>query len=78
LAGKDDVGSFGRQREVVLNEHLDVVEASLHEVLGENRQASLPRPDLGRGSATTGVVSHLLGDSHGQGSIQSQRGEAGG
>lgn len=41
--GQDDVGALGGQRQLVLNEHLDVVQSSVEEVRAKGGQAPLPR-----------------------------------
>ena len=72
-----DVSALRRERQMVLDEYLDLVETSLDEVLREHGKATLPRPDLRRGLPTTGVMSHLLGQSHAQSAVQPKRGETG-
>lgn len=78
LAGEDDVRTFRGERQVVLDQDLDVVQAGLDEVLREDREAAFPGGDLGGGGAVAGVVSHLFCQSDRQRPVHRQRGEAGG
>jgi hypothetical protein len=47
-AAQHDVGALAGQRQLVLDQHLDRVEAALHQVGGQRVQAALPGPDLRR------------------------------
>jgi len=64
LSGEYDIGSFGGQRQVVLEQYFNLLETGLQEVLGEDGQASFPGSDLGGCGASACVVAHLLGESH--------------
>lgn len=72
------VGAFGSQWEVVFDQDLDVAQPCLDQVLREDRQAAFPGSEFCRGSTSTGVVAHLLGDPRGQGSICRQVGDTDG
>ncbi|MEV0794590.1 hypothetical protein [Kribbella sp. NPDC050459] len=65
-ARKHDIGALRRQREVVFDEHLDLAEPGLLEVLSQHRQTPLPRPDLCRRRPATGMEVHLLSDPQGE------------
>ncbi len=58
---EDDVGTLGRERELVLDEHLDVVESSIEQVRAKGRDAPLPRAALAGGGGVTGLDRHLFG-----------------
>ena len=40
--GQDDVDPLAAQRQLVLEQHLDLVEAGLQQVVGEHAQARVP------------------------------------
>jgi hypothetical protein len=72
--GQDDVHTLGRQRQVVLEEDLDPVQAGLHEVLREDGEAPLPAPHLCRGGSASRAVRDLLGEAQGQRPLVRERG----
>ena len=47
-AAQHDVGSLARQRELVLEQHLHVLETSIMKVIDDDADASIPGADLGR------------------------------
>jgi hypothetical protein len=59
--GEDDVDPLAAQGELVLDEHLDLVQAGLQQVVGQDAQARVPGPHLGGGSAALHLERHLLG-----------------
>ena len=65
-AGQDDVGALARQRQLVLDQHLDATQAGAVEVGGERRKAPLPRATLAGGGTVTGDYGHLLSEPVGQ------------
>ena len=71
-AGQDGVDASAGQRQLVLHQHLDIMQARVGEVLREHGQAAGPRRAFGRAHA---VPAHpnLLGDAVGQSAL---RGEA--
>ncbi len=73
-AGEDDVGTFARERELVLDHHLDVVESRRDEVGPQRRDAALPRAAFSGTWPLTGTGHHLLGDEVGE--VVLDRGEA--
>ena len=77
-AGEDDVCPLAGQREPVLQKHLDVAEARLEQIAGEDGQAAFPRPDLGPGRVVAGADPHLLGEPHREGALVGQRRHTGG
>ncbi|MET9314627.1 hypothetical protein ABZX12_22680 [Kribbella sp. NPDC003505] len=72
-----DIGALRRQREVVFDQHLDLAELGLLEVLSQHRQTPLPRPDLCRPRPTTGMEVHLLSDPQGELLLKRQHHEPG-
>src|SRR3954454_9742133 len=72
-AGEDDVDALRRQRKVVLDEDLDLVDTRLHEVMGQNWEAVVPRLDLCRSWPTSGMEGHLPGDPHPQRPLEGKR-----
>jgi hypothetical protein len=48
-AAQHRVGALAGQRQLVLDQHLNVVQAGLHQVGRQRVQAALPRADLRRG-----------------------------
>ncbi|USC17295.1 hypothetical protein KZJ41_10700 [Rhodococcus sp. 11-3] len=58
--GEHDVGTLRSEREMVLDQHLDIAKAGIDQILRENRQASAPRLLLGLTWAAAGVKQHLL------------------
>ncbi|WP_206691164.1 hypothetical protein [Quadrisphaera sp. INWT6] len=63
-AGQDDVSALARQRQRVLDEHLDLPQPRVSEVSSQDRQAGTPRRLLGRRGSTEARVDarlqHLL------------------
>lgn len=60
LSGQDDVDPFAGQRELVLDEDLDVVQTCVEKVLGKDGQAAGPGSHLGRCGPPAGPLSKRL------------------
>lgn len=57
---QNDIGTFAGERELVLEQHLDVVQSGVNQILGEDRQAAGPGSRLcGRGPAARSVAQRL-------------------
>lgn len=69
-ARQDSVRPLGRQRQLVLQQHLDVAQTGLKEHIRQAGQASLPRTDLRRRRAVSGPVQHLLEQHLRQGAVR--------
>jgi hypothetical protein len=74
-AAQHDVGAVAGQRQLVLDQHLHVVEPGLHEVGGQRVQAALPGPDLGRRGRTGQAVPVLLDEGGQQAAVEDLRTE---
>ena len=74
-AAQDDVGALAGQRQLVLDQHLDVIEAGLHQVGGQRVQAALPGPDLGRRGRTGQAMPVLLDEPGHQAAVEHLRAE---
>jgi hypothetical protein len=61
LTGEDDINPLARQRQLVLDQHLDAAEAGLLEVGGERGQAGVPGAPFRVGRRVAVVVRHLSG-----------------
>jgi hypothetical protein len=59
-AGKDDVGSLGRQRKVILDQHLDVAEPCIGKIRGEYWKTPTPRSLLCWRRTAAGPIEHLF------------------
>jgi hypothetical protein len=59
-AGEDNIGALRGQRQLILDEHLDVAQTGIHEVLREHGKATFPRPHLSRCRASAGLIKDLL------------------
>ncbi|GGB91172.1 hypothetical protein GCM10011314_33770 [Knoellia flava] len=60
LAGEDDISTLARERQTVLEKHLDVAQPSVYEVGTQRRDRALPRVTLTGGWAVSNLDSHLL------------------
>ena len=67
---QDDVGALAREREAVLEQDLDLVEAGLDQVSRQDVEAALPRADLSRGRTLTYGAPVLLHEREHQAAIQ--------
>ena len=61
-----DVGALARERQLVLDEHLDVTEPGGHQVRPQGRDAALPGPVLAGGGCAAGTKGHPLGEEVGK------------
>ena len=61
LPDEDDVGALARERQLVLDQHLDVAESGGHQIRPEGGDAALPGPVLAGGWLAAGAKGHLLG-----------------
>ncbi|MGH3959883.1 hypothetical protein [Mycobacterium sp.] len=59
-AGEDDIGPLRCQWKVILDQHLDLAEASIGKVGSQDRKTPLPRGLLGGCSPATSPIQHLL------------------
>lgn len=59
-AGENDIGSFARERQLVLEEHLNIVESGITEILNQHGKASSPGLPLTRTGALVGLNEHLF------------------
>ena len=65
-SGQDHVGPLRGERQLVLDEHLDVVQTGVHEVGAQRRQTPLPGAAFAGGGGVAGLDRHLLGKALGQ------------
>ncbi len=59
--GEHDVRAFAGEGQLVLDEHLDVVQAGVEQVCPQGREAAAPGALLGGGRRAPGLDDHLLG-----------------
>jgi hypothetical protein len=77
-AGEDDVHTPAGKREPVLDEHLDIAQPSVDEVMCKDRQAAVPRAHLGVRDPKARRMTEVFGDADSQRAIQGQRGQTSG
>ncbi len=59
-AGEDNVGTLRCERKVIFDQHLDIAEAGIGKVRGQDWEAALPRGLLGGRRTPASSVQHLL------------------
>jgi hypothetical protein len=61
LPGQHHIGALAGQGQLVFDEHLDLAQPSLHEILGQDGEAAVPGPAFGGRHREAGGHAHVLG-----------------